>query len=482
MDQAKFFRGGQSGPEYAAADDVPEDVLNELIQDWGGSLFGGVKGPGQDFLPWQDLRAFNLLPGIAESFLEILIIVWVALTVWCCAGGAARRVKHAHGRKGLIGKLTEWEGSHDPLVAAALAPVQAAWLLAGMPIHAMMWVLRTIVGTIWAMVQFLGLVGVMGFIGGSDEDWVSVNKAASSSDEPPMANKKKAKKKQKQTTKRRSVEKNPVGAGTMSVETAEVRDMDPRASTATMSEDEYLLRKLQEEEEAEAARMHAAVRMRERRESEFVGKIERESSLEKEKDREAVKDREATKAAALPKKGKKPRPAPVIVPPNPSNGVKLPSVSKSPTKPPPPLPRGPPPANQPKKWTGTPGTRPPLPAGLPPVPSPTTGHSNGRASSSFTDHADVLHDDEQETRLQDELVNSMLESLTSVEPPPGFGGAGSAATTPTGTGGTFGGNSMWSPSGVSVGSDGGFSLFSGSSSPTSPTARELERRKNRYSQ
>jgi hypothetical protein len=45
------------------------------------------------------------------------------------------------------------------------------------------------------MVQFLGLVGVMGFIGGSDEDWVSVNKAASSSDEPPMANKKKAKKK-----------------------------------------------------------------------------------------------------------------------------------------------------------------------------------------------------------------------------------------------------------------------------------------------
>ena len=60
-----------------------------------------------------------------------------------------------------------------------------------------------------------------------------------------MANKKKAKKKQKQTTKRRSVEKNPVGAGTMSVETAEVRDMDPRASTATMSEDEYLLRKLQ---------------------------------------------------------------------------------------------------------------------------------------------------------------------------------------------------------------------------------------------
>jgi hypothetical protein len=40
------------------------------------------------------------------------------------------------------------------------------------------------------------------------------------------------------------VEKNPVGAGTMSVETAEVRDMDPRASTATMSEDKYLLRKL----------------------------------------------------------------------------------------------------------------------------------------------------------------------------------------------------------------------------------------------
>lgn len=195
MDQAKFFRGGQSGPEYAQADDVPEDVLNELIKDLGGSLFGGVKAPGQDFLTWQDLRAFNLLPGIAESFLEILIIVWVALTVWCCAGGAARRVKHAHGRKGLIGKLTEWEGSHDPLVAAALAPVQAAWLLAGMPIHAMMWVLRTIVGTIWAMVQFLGLVGVMGFIGGSDEDWVSVNKAASSSDEPPMANKKKAKKK-----------------------------------------------------------------------------------------------------------------------------------------------------------------------------------------------------------------------------------------------------------------------------------------------
>ena len=170
------------------------------------------------------------------------------------------------------------------------------------------------------------------------------------------------------------------------------------------------------------------------------------------------------------------------MPPNPSNGVKLPSVLKSPTKPPPPLPRGPPPANQPKKWTGTPGTRPPLPSGLPPVPSPTTGHSNGRASSSFTDHVDVLHDDEQETRLQDELVNSMLESLTSVEPPPGFGGAGSAATTPTGTGGTFGGNSMWSPSGVSVGSDGGFSLFSGSSNPTSPTARELERRKNRYSQ
>ena len=72
-----------------------------------------VLRPAADTFPiltWQDLRAFNLLPGIAESFLEIVIIVWVALTVWCCAGGAARRVKHTHGQKGFLTQLTEWEG------------------------------------------------------------------------------------------------------------------------------------------------------------------------------------------------------------------------------------------------------------------------------------------------------------------------------------------------------------------------------------
>ena len=286
MDQVESFRG-VPGSGSVEGDDIPDEVLderiNELVAGWAGSLFGGNSGQAtrapQDFLTWQDLRAFDLLPGIAESFLEILIIVWLALTVWCWAGGAARRVKHAHGRKGFLTQITEWEGSHDPVVAAALAPIQAAWLLMAMPVHAVVWGLMRIFGTVWAVVQFL-VVGVQGIIG-SDEDWLD-NAKARESDEAPVASKKKKPKKQKAIAKQRSVDKEePVDVEEVGT-AAEVRDMDPRRSAATVSEEEYMLRKMQEEEEEEAARMHAAVRMRERRESAFVEKIERKSSLEKE--------------------------------------------------------------------------------------------------------------------------------------------------------------------------------------------------------
>ena len=90
MDQVESFRG-VPGSGSVEGDDIPDEVLderiNELVAGWAGSLFGGNSGQAtrapQDFLTWQDLRAFDLLPGIAESFLEILIIVWLALTVWC---------------------------------------------------------------------------------------------------------------------------------------------------------------------------------------------------------------------------------------------------------------------------------------------------------------------------------------------------------------------------------------------------------------
>ena len=83
MDQVESFRGVPDSGSVEG-DDIPDEVLNELVAGWAGSLFGGqaMRVP-QDFLTWQDLRAFNLLPGIAESLLEILIIVWLALTVWC---------------------------------------------------------------------------------------------------------------------------------------------------------------------------------------------------------------------------------------------------------------------------------------------------------------------------------------------------------------------------------------------------------------
>ena len=377
MDQVESFRG-VPGSGSVEGDDIPDEVLderiNELVAGWAGSLFGGNSGQAtrapQDFLTWQDLRAFDLLPGIAESFLEILIIVWLALTVWCWAGGAARRVKHAHGRKGFLTRITEWEGSHDPVVAAALAPIQAAWLLMAMPVHAVVWGLMRIFGTVWAVVQFL-VVGVQGIIG-SDEDWLD-NAKARESDEAPVASKKKKPKKQKTIAKQRSVDDEEQVDVEEVGTAAEVRDMDPRRSAATVSEEEYMLRKMQEEEEEEAARMHAAVRMRERREFEFVEKIERKRSLDKER---ALSAKEATDPPKPPaKKEKKPRPAPVIVPPTsmpPSrphlNGAGVHGLGvTSPTKGPPPLPRGPPPANQPKRWDGRPGTRPPLPAGPPPA-------------------------------------------------------------------------------------------------------------------
>lgn len=493
MDQAESFRG-VPGSGSVEGDDIPDEVLNErineLVAGWAGSLFGGsgsqaTRAP-QDFLTWQDLRAFDLLPGIAESFLEILIIVWLALTVWCCAGGAARRVKHAHGRKGFLTQITEWEGSHDPVVAAALAPIQAAWLLMAMPVHAVVWGLMRIFGTVWAVVQFL-VVGVQGIIG-SDEDWLD-NAKARESDEAPVASKKKKPKKQKTIAKQRSVDDEEQVDVEEVGTAAEVRDMDPRRSAATVSEEEYMLRKMQEEEEAEAARMHAAVRMRERREFEFVEKIERKSSLEKER----ARSKEATDTPKPAKKEKKPRPAPVIVPPQPRlNGGGGHTALTSPTKGPPPLPRGPPPANQPKRWDGRPGTRPPLPAGPPPTnnmfaaltPMSPTANGGGGSRSSLDHHPHGLDwNEEKEKRRQDELVNSMLESLTStaVTPataaPPGYGARGhSQSTTPTGAAASFGG-SMWSPSG----SDGGFSLFSGGSNPTSPTAGELNRRRNRLS-
>ena len=433
MDQVESFRG-VPGSGSVEGDDIPDEVLderiNELVAGWAGSLFGGqaTRAP-QDFLTWQDLRAFDLLPGIAESFLEILIIVWLALTVWCCAGGAARRVKHAHGRKGFLTHITEWEGSHNPVVAAALAPIQAAWLLMAMPVYAVIWGLMRIFGTVWAVVQFL-VVGVQGIIG-SDEDWLN-NAKARESEEAPVASKKKKQKKQKAIVKQRSVDKEePVDVEEVGT-AAEVRDMDPRRSAATVSEEEYMLRKMQEEEEdLAAAREHAAVRMRERREFEFVEKIERKRSLDKER---ALSAKEATDPPKPPaKKEKKPRPAPVIVPPTsmpPSrphlNGAGVHGLGvTSPTKGPPPLPRGPPPANQPKRWDGRPGTRPPLPAGPPPANltnrfaaltpmSPTAEGGDTRVSINHrgTHLADGWNE-EKETRRRDELVNSVLESLTS---------------------------------------------------------------------
>ena len=204
--------------------------------------------------------------------------------------------------------------------------------------------------------------------------------------------------------------------------------MDPRRSAATVSEEEYMLRKMQEEEEEEAARMHAAVRMRERREFEFVEKIERKRSLDKER---ALSAKEATDPPKPPaKKEKKPRPAPVIVPPTsmpPSrphlNGAGVHGLGvTSPTKGPPPLPRGPPPANQPKRWDGRPGTRPPLPAGPPPPANNMFAALTRRrprrrrrwSRSSLDHHPHGLGwNEEKEKRRQDELVNSMLESLTS---------------------------------------------------------------------
>ena len=496
MDQAESFRG-VPGSGSVEGDDIPDEVLderiNELVAGWAGSLFGGqaTRAP-QDFLTWQDLRAFNLLPGIAESSLEILIIVWLALTVWCCAGGAARRVKHAHGRKGFLTQITEWEGSHDPVVAAALAPIQAAWLLMAMPVHAVVWGLMRIFGTVWAVVQFV-VVGVQGIIG-SDEDWLNNNAKARESEEAPVASKKKKPKKQKANAKQRPVDKEePVDVDEVGT-AAEVRDMDPRRSAATVSEEEYMLRKMQEEEEEEAARMHAAVRMRERRESAFVEMIERKSSLDKER----ARAKEATDPPKPAKKEKKLRPAPVIVPSQPHlNGGGVHAALKSPTKGPPPLPCGPPPANQPKRWDGRPGPRPPLPAGPPPAsattnrfaaltPTSPTAEGVGRSRSSLDHrpHGGFGWNEEKEKRRQDELANSVLESLTSgaatPAAPPGYGTAGrhSQLTTPTGAA-AFGG-SMWSPSGTD-GSEGGFSLFSGGSNPTSPTAGELNRRRNRFS-
>ena len=225
-----------------------------------------------------------------------------------------------------------------------------------------------------------------------------------------------------------------------------------------------------------------------RREFEFVEKIERKSSLEKE----GARSKEATDPPKPAKKEKKPRPAPVMVPSQPHlNGGGVHAALKSPTKGPPPLPRGPPPANQPKRWDGRPGTRPPLPAGPPPTnnmfaaltPMSPTANGGGGSRSSLDHHPHGLDwNEEKEKRRQDELVNSMLESLTStaVTAPPGYGGRShSQSTTPTGAAASFGG-SMWSPSGAG-GSDGGFSLFSGGSNPTSPTAGELNRRRNRFS-
>lgn len=502
MDQVESFRGVPDSGSVEG-DDIPDEVLNELISGWAGSLFGGqaMRVP-QDFLTWQDLRAFNLLPGIAESFLEILIIVWLALTVWCCAGGAARRVKHAHGRKGFLTHITEWEGSHNPVVAAALAPIQAAWLLMAMPVYAVIWGLMRIFGTVWAVVQFL-VVGVQGIIG-SDEDRLN-NAKARESEEAPVARKKKKQKKQKAIVKQRSVDKEePVDVEEVGT-AAEVRDMDPRRSAATVSEEEYMLRKMQEEEDLAAAREHAAVRMRERREFEFVEKIERKRSLDKER---ALSAKEATDPPKPPaKKEKKPRPAPVIVPPTsmpPSrphlNGAGVHGLGvTSPTKGPPPLPRGPPPANQPKRWDGRPGTRPPLPAGPPPANltnrfaaltpmSPTAEGGDTRVSLnsvSLNHRGTHLADgwnEEKETRRRDELVNSVLESLTSGPiQTPGYGARSrSQSTTPTGAVTSVFGGGMWSPSGAGA-SDGGFSLFSGGSNPTSPTAGELNRRRNRLS-
>ena len=98
-------------------------------------------------------------------------------------------MKHAHGRKGFLTQITEWEGSHDPVVAAALAPIQAAWLLMAMPVHAVVWGLMRIFGTVWAVVQFV-VVGVQGIIG-SDEDWLNNNSKARESEEAPVASKKK---------------------------------------------------------------------------------------------------------------------------------------------------------------------------------------------------------------------------------------------------------------------------------------------------
>ena len=90
--------------------------------------------------------------------------------------------------------------------------------------------------------------------------------------------------------------------------------------------------------------------------------------------------------------------------------------------------------------------------------------------------------EEKETRRRDELVNSVLESLTSGPvQTPGYGARSrSQSTTPTGAVTSVFGGGMWSPSGAGA-SDGGFSLFSGGSNPTSPTAGELNRRRNRLS-
>ena len=423
-----------------------EDILRALE---GGTLPPAGGFPDADHLLGGAYGAYidgsylggsylNLLPSSAETAMELLIIVSAGLflttTGWYCALATkplrnGRAVRKLGGSRGVGAQVA---------LASLFAPIQAAWTLLSVPLHASGFVARHLAGFAGALVESVSLL----FHGWGETDEAALVAAAAKKDgagskRPPARGEGNHKKSSRGTGSGASKSKHPKPPATAVKPTAS----EPTAglplkpgSALAVSEDELSQREAMREAELRAQRLHAETRMRERQEAEWAAKLLRDGSSETPvapPEPTAVADARPAREKAEEREKPSPPPAPYVPPgrtiktlpkprptPLPINAsVKIPAPSQQPPLRPP-LPPNPPPPSQPRN------VRVGAPPGFPGRRSAEAPHLGLTVSgrSMLASNVDRLGgtqwaDAKAEMSEQETLVASMLEGLTSVDSP-----------------------------------------------------------------
>jgi hypothetical protein len=360
--------------------------------------------------------------------------LFLTTTGWYCALATkplrnGRAVRKFGGSRGVGAQVA---------LASLFAPIQAAWTLLSVPLHASGFVARHLAGFAGALVESVSLL----FHGWGETDEAALVAAAAKKDgagskRPPARGEGNHKKSSRGTGSGASKSKHPKPPATAVKPTAS----EPMAgsplkpgSALAVSEDELSQREAMREAELRAQRLHAETRMRERQEAEWAAKLLRDGSSEAPvapPEPTAVADARPAREKAEEREKPSPPPAPYVPPgrtiktlpkprptPLPINAsVKIPAPSQQPPLRPP-LPPNPPPPSQPRN------VRVGAPPGFPGRRSAEAPHLGLTVSgrSMLASNVDRLGgtqwaDAKAEMSEQETLVASMLEGLTSVDSP-----------------------------------------------------------------